>query len=675
MENNTRNRSVFAVSVGRGLTTKEWRRVGVELDGWGAEALTSELERLTGDAWLWSAHTWRDDERGRATWEAASCLALDLDYADASGAHAHVPDETRPLFDAALRTLPPELATGEVLAHHTPRGARVVLLLDAPITDRELYARAATATNELVARWLGDALLLADKGVGRAGYTVDEGALLDLARVLWAPNATKLDPKTGEREVRSAAFGFAGTRDGRLSASQLAALAPAPMPEHAPREAHPAWASIRDVLLTRPGSSLAPSGGVRLCCPVHGESNASAIVFPSGVLACMANGCPATSAPQPLAVWAREHGVELLGAELARIVTGTPEPTPTTNLGAFWRTVAEWQADDGSSWFDEPPPAREWLLTVPENALYPKRRVLPRGIVGMLAAGGSVGKTMALTQLAVAVATGRRWLECRNGTHEDFPGFETPEGGGGVLLALGEEDAGEARRRLHAAVMGTGLTREEKALVASRIVVAPLMGQGVQLIAPADKWGTQPPQPTAFALELRARLMKSPEPWSLVVIDPLSRWAGPDTETDNAAATKFVQLLETFTKAPGTPTVLVAHHTTKGARREGTADDTAARGASALSDGVRWHAHMTARPHPEGVHGVGVPRMAELRVVKTNYGLPLDETLWLARDEGGWLRAASRREKAEFVEAEKAAKSDDKPARTASSGGALRVTR
>jgi RecA-family ATPase len=283
----------------------------------------------------------------------------------------------------------------------------------------------------------------------------------------------------------------------------------------------------------------------------------------------------------------------------------------------------------------------------------------------MLAAGGSVGKTMALTQLAVAVATGRRWLECRNGTHEDFPGFDTPEEGGRVLLALGEEDAGEARRRLHAAVMGTGLTREEKALVASRIVVAPLMGQGVQLIAPADKWGTQPPQPTAFALELRARLMESPEPWSLVVIDPLSRWAGPDTETDNAAATKFVQLLETFTKAPGTPTVLVAHHTTKGARREGTADDTAARGASALSDGVRWHAHMTAKPHPEGVHGVGVPRMAELRVVKTNYGLPLDETLWLARDEGGLLRAASRREKAEFVEADKAAKGEDKPAKGA----------
>jgi RecA-family ATPase len=212
--------------------------------------------------------------------------------------------------------------------------------------------------------------------------------------------------------------------------------------------------------------------------------------------------------------------------------------------------------------------------------------------------------------------------------------------------------------------MGAGLTAAEKALVASRIVVAPLMGQAVQLIAPADRYGTEPPRPTAFAEELRARLEDSPEPWSLVVVDPLSRWAGPDTETDNAAATKFVQLLETFTRAHGNPAVLVAHHNTKASRREGELDDTGARGASALSDGVRWHAAMRAKTHPEGAHGVGIPRMAELRVVKTNYGMPLDETLWLARDEGGWLRAARGVEKAAFVEAVKKAEAKAKAEET-----------
>jgi hypothetical protein len=48
--------------------------------------------------------------------------------------------------------------------------------------------------------------------------------------------------------------------------------------------------------------------------------------------------------------------------------------------------------------------------------------------------------------------------------------------------------------------------------------------------------------------------------------------------------------------------------------------------------------------------------MAELRVVKTNYGVPLDETLWLARDEGGWLRAATEAEKERFKEATESGK-------------------
>lgn len=655
MEPNTPNPRAFTVSLtNRGVASTEWRR---EL--W--PVVADGLAPLLDAAWVWSPHTWRDNRRGADNWEAASCVALDLDFADGwpepptgRANHVAVPDDARARFEAALRELPPELAVGEVLAHHTPRGARVVLLLAAPITDGPMFKRVARRAGELVKGWLAGANLLADERTRCAGYTVDPAPTEDLARVFWAPNART--PK----ESRRAAVVACGTPGVFFEAAQLDT--PTETPDLAPEKTHtphPAWASIREALLRRPGSKHTPKG-VEVRCPVHGERHASAIVFASGVLKCLASSCTANTA-QPLAVWARAHGPELLGDELARMVAGVgTEPTPTTRLGDYWRTVSEWQSDSGESWFDSPPPQREWLLTVPANGLYSERRVLPRGVVGMLAAGGSVGKTMALVQLAVAVASGRRWLACERGSHSDFPGFETPEGGGRVLLALGEEDAGEARRRLHSAVMGAGLTAAEKARVASRIVVAPLMGQAVQLIAPADKWGTEPPRPTAFAMELRARLMDSPEPWALVVVDPLSRWAGPDTETDNAAATKFVQLLETFTHAPGNPSVLVAHHNTKASRREGELDDTGARGASALSDGVRWHAAMRAKPHPEGAHGVGIPRMAELRVVKTNYGMPLDETLWLARDEGGWLRAASKTEKSKFVEAAKAAEAKAK---------------
>ena len=705
----------FFITLGEGdLTTKaaqQGQRVPLDLDGWGVEDLETRLMAPKGTPSWWSAHTWRAerpdeippaerekraphprDYRGGARWEAASCIALDLDYAaawkaDGSHDHSHPPAGARDRFDTALMELPPELERGAVLAHHTPRGARLVLLLTEPITDRDLFVRAAAGADALVSRWLEAAGLRADQTappmaagspLARPGYEVDHKAARDLARVLWAPRAWK----TGEPEPRRGEVKTYGDSARRFSARELVAFAPASV--EAPKtdtakthDAHPSWPVLEGVLAKTPGARKG-AGKVEVRCPFHGpDNNPSAVVFASGVLSCEASGCEANKG-KPLERWANTRGgIALLGENLARLLTATvkSDAAPATRLEDFWRTVSEWQNLDGASWFDEPPPARKWLLTVPENALYPMRRVLPRGVVGMIAAGGSVGKTMALTQLAVAVATGKRWLTCDGGKHEDFPGFETPEEGGRVLLALGEEDAGEARRRLHSAVMGAGLTRDEKARCAERIVVLPLMGQGVQLIAPADKLGEKPPQPTPFALELRARLMESPEPWSLVIIDPLSRWAGADTETDNAAATKFVQLLETFTDAPGNPTVLVAHHTTKGAKREGATDDTAARGASALSDGVRWHALMTAKTHPEGASGVGVPRMAELRVVKTNYGVPLDETLWLARDEGGWLRAAKRTEKAAFVEASQGESGKGAPQRKAKDDGALKVLR
>lgn len=695
MESTTKTGFFITVSDG-GLTTAKGARVLIDLDGWGVEDLETRLMGMKAAPWWWSPHTWAGDHRGRDRWEAASCIALDLDYSaawkvDGTPDHSAPTAGARDRFDTALVELPPELSRGAVLAHHTPRGTRLVLLLTAPITDRDLFVKAAAGADELVSRWLEAAGLRADLTappmaaggpLARPGYEVDHGAAIDLARVLWAPRAWK----PGEPAPRAGEVKTYGASSHRFDARELAAFAPASV--EAPktdttktRTAHPSWPELEAVLMKTP-SARKGAGKVEVRCPFHGPDTApSAVVFADGWLSCAATHCEAHGPGngKPLDRWATtDGGRALLGEDLARLLTAPVrnDTTPATRLGDFWRTVSEWQNSDGASWFDEPPPAREWLLTVPENALYPMRRVLPRGVVGMLAAGGSVGKTMALTQLAVAVATGKRWLPCDGGGHEDFPGFDTPEQGGRVLLALGEEDVGEARRRLHSAVMGSGLTRDEKERAAARIVLLPLMGQGVQLIAPADKFGTVPPQPTTFALDLRARLMASEEPWALVVIDPLSRWAGPDTETDNAAATKFVQLLETFTDAPGRPTVLVAHHTTKGAKREGATDDTAARGASALSDGVRWHALMTAKTHPEGGPGSRIPRMAELRVVKTNYGVPLDETLWLARDEGGWLRAATRTEKAAFVEADKAAKEDGKaaPTRKANADG-LKVTR
>ena len=61
----------------------------------------------------------------------------------------------------------------------------------------------------------------------------------------------------------------------------------------------------------------------------------------------------------------------------------------------------------------------------------------------------------------------------------------------------------------------------------------------------------------------------------LVVIDPLSRFAGREAETDNAAGTRFVQACESVT--PSTTSLLIAHHTNQTSRKSGDVDATAGR--------------------------------------------------------------------------------------------------
>ena len=125
--------------------------------------------------------------------------------------------------------------------------------------------------------------------------------------------------------------------------------------------------------------------------------------------------------------------------------------------------------------------------------------------------------------------------------------------------------------------------------------------------------------------------------WRCIVIDPASRFMGPDGETDNATATEFVRLLAAMTKVPGQPAVVFSHHSHKGAL-SGATDQGAARGSSALTDGVRWQANLeyVLDPDSEGTKKILSDR-ADLRVVKTNYGPRPSGALHLRRDLWGVL--------------------------------------
>jgi len=671
MENTTRP----TITTGHGEKNPHGRELVLD-PSHPAESLRAQLDELTGEAW-WAPHSWRDAHRRNANWERASFLALDLDYHDGSreldaegrvrSDHVAVPRQLRARVESMLQTLslPDELemedgqlrlGEGLVVAHPTPRGHRVVLTLRAPITDATLYGRAWAGAARLVTAELKAAGLL---GVPNEepGLCVDASAR-DLARMLWAPRAHPPKEKV-PRDARCTVYGAPGAR--LFDALALAKCAPHDTPaaravvEETP---HARWPDIRAAVSE--GRAPADADRVPVRCLFHADSTPSAVVFASGRLHC--SSCKATGkGTWPLDVWAREKGAEkLLGVELTRALVGGTDDARPSRLEELWLTVADRQAD--ARWFHEEPPARRWLLTVaPDDEDQIGRPILPMGKVGMLAAGGGVGKTMALVQLALAVATGRPWLATASGSG----GFLTPEGGGRVLLALGEEDELEVRRRLFRAaeLMRRARDRHVEAdlwKAAERIVVLPLAGRDVSLVdGPDPRIGKRSSSSSQTAVDL-ARLLEEDGQrrgdWALVVVDPLSRFAGIDSEKDNAAATRFIQELERFTEAPGTPTVLVAHHASQDGRTKSKngeqADDTHARGVTALSDGVRWHAAL-AKKDADDV------RMATLAVVKSNYGAFLRKPLWLARGPYGELTQATEAERDRYESAQKKAAKDD----------------
>ncbi len=227
----------------------------------------------------------------------------------------------------------------------------------------------------------------------------------------------------------------------------------------------------------------------------------------------------------------------------------------------------------------------------------------------------------------MAVATGGEWFgawPCKQGR---------------VLLVLAEEDGEEARRRMHfASVTWSG---KEK-VVAQNVTLLPAAGHGVTLTT-SDTDGVNGMLPeTSRVEELRALLRAAVDggrPYTLVVLDPSSRFAGGDVEKDNAAATRYLQVLETLT-APefGAPNVLLTAHTRKRAKDDEVGSTDALRGSSAQRDGARWVAMLERRKLAEGA-----PRVFDLTIGKTNYGREaalvlaandaLEGALWVATAE------------------------------------------
>jgi RecA-family ATPase len=276
-------------------------------------------------------------------------------------------------------------------------------------------------------------------------------------------------------------------------------------------------------------------------------------------------------------------------------------------------------------WFTEPPPRRAWLL---RDARVKDAGVLPLGKVGLITGEGGVSKTMVMIALALSVSSHEPhpWLGC----------FSVPNQGR-VLLLLGEEDAEEVRRRLFNARKSSDAPVPEP----GAIVVLPLAGIPVPMIE-SDERGN--PLDGSFLVWLRI-FIKEQGPFALVIVDPLSRFAGKDAEIDNAMATRFVQALESVANASGA-TVLCVHHTNKTA--PASAGRQAVRGSSAIYDGVRWAAALSAERLETSDKEVAerFGELVTLSVVKSNYSRKSDPvTLRRDHENGGALLPLSEAER------------------------------
>ena len=268
--------------------------------------------------------------------------------------------------------------------------------------------------------------------------------------------------------------------------------------------------------------------------------------------------------------------------------------------------------------------------------------VLPgllRGTVGMLAGPGGIGKTSLELQVAMGLATGTSIL---GGLFETL-GMEVPPQPARVVLVTPEEQARVLAHKLHAVTKhllgpvhdgGTGLAPS---------VFLERLESNLTLF-PEDDAGS------AMLLDARGRvrsgardLLRAARGARLVILDPLRQFHTGD-ENDSGAMNRAVRLLRELATRTGAA-VVFAHHTSRAATQLGVGETAgAARGSTALTDGVRWQLNLS-QPTKDWakMHGKDEAFRREhvlLDIPKANYLAP-PSTQVLKRGPGGVLDWAS----------------------------------
>jgi RecA-family ATPase len=244
---------------------------------------------------------------------------------------------------------------------------------------------------------------------------------------------------------------------------------------------------------------------------------------------------------------------------------------------------------------------------------------LPVRDVGMIAAPGGTGKTRLGLQLAIGVALGTGW-----------PWPDWSRSAGRVLYLAAEEHTDTLIDRLRAIAQATSMPAEAMDCLDAMLDVHSMITvPGATL----SEFGSDGPLTRALQGIGRGK-------YRLIVIDPVASFAGVDAENDNAATTRVIKYLRAVGEATGAA-VLILHHVAKSAILNGqTHLAVSARGAVALTDGVRWQAQLCRLTDDKAATVTDPTSYRQLVVAKANH-VKDGATTWVRFGSDGVLWAVS----------------------------------
>jgi RecA-family ATPase len=251
------------------------------------------------------------------------------------------------------------------------------------------------------------------------------------------------------------------------------------------------------------------------------------------------------------------------------------------------------------------------------------------GTVGMIIGPGGTGKTFWMIQAAISIASQEQMIPFFGGV------WEAQKYTGRVVLLLAEDPLDILFHRVRAIGKWLSVDYNIPKLTAEledKLEIHSLIGYQPCLMDSDGK---------ANRLWLDT-VRRAAEGARLLGIDPLRRWHRGD-EIDNGLMMYLIQLLEEIAKDSGC-TILFSHHVDKLSMINGSGGEQgAARGASALTDGVRWQLNLVKMNKEEagklGVEENMKGHFVRMEVSKSNYGISI-EPVWLRREDGGVLSKA-----------------------------------